>query len=125
MSCYDAKIHPKAKVEPSWSNTSVFLGNDQQIFAEPLGAHGNSGKECVGLLRDFKKKMQQTELHSPYLTKVEVPVYSFLLNITDTINPGTEMHQHDQKRKTLPQDYRSHLCVPSPSNRRRLMATHR
>ena len=41
------------------------------------------------------------------------------------INAGTEMHQHVQKRKTLPQDHRHHLCVPSSSNRRRSMATRR
>ena len=42
-----------------------------------------------------------------------------------TVNAGTKVHQLDEKRKTLPQDYRHHLCVPSPSNRRRSMATHR
>ena len=35
------------------------------------------------------------------------------------------MHQHNQKRKTLPQDYRHHLCVPSASNRRQSRATRR
>ena len=33
-----------------------------------------------------------------------------------TINTGTRVHQHDQKRKTLPQGYRHHLCAPSLSN---------
>ena len=26
-------------------------------------------------------------------------------------NAGTKVHQHNQKRKTLPQDYRHHLCA--------------
>ena len=38
-----------------------------------------------------------------------------------TINAGTKMQKHDQKRKTLPQNYRHHLYVPCPSNRRRSM----
>ena len=92
---------------------------------EPLRAHRNSAKECIGLLIYFKKKMQQTEFHSRYLIEVKVTVHSLLLNITDTINSGTKMDLHDRKRKTLPQDYRRHLCAPSPSNRRRSMATHR
>ena len=35
-----------------------------------------------------------------------------------TINAGTKVHQHDQKMKTLPQDYPRRHCVPSLSNRR-------
>ena len=42
-----------------------------------------------------------------------------------TINAATKVHQHNQNRKTLPQDYRHHLCVPSASNRRRSMAIRR
>ena len=123
--CYDAELYPKANMEPSWNNTSVFLGIDEKIFQETLRAHGNLATECIGLFTDFKKKMQPTEIHSRHLIKVEVPVHFLLLNITDTIYAGTEMHHHDQKRKTLQHDYRCHLCVPSPSNRRRSMATHR
>ena len=67
----------------------------------------------MGQFTDFKKTVQQTELHSRHLIQVEVPVNSFFLNITDTINAGTKMHQHNQKKKTLPQDYRRHLCASS------------
>ena len=42
-----------------------------------------------------------------------------------TMNAGTKVHQHNQKRKTLPQDYHHHLCVSSLSNRRRSLATRR
>ena len=44
MLCYNAEFHPKANMEPSWNNISVFLGNDLQIFPEPLRAYGNSVK---------------------------------------------------------------------------------
>ena len=67
MICYDAEIYPKANMSPWWNNTSVFLGNDERIFPGPLRAYGSSAKECTGLLTDFKKKMQQTELHSRHL----------------------------------------------------------
>ena len=125
MPCYDAEFHPEANMEPALNNTSAFLGKDQQIFPEPQRAHRNPGKECMGLITEIKKKMQQTEIHSRHLLQVEGTVNSLLLNITDTINAGTKTHQHDQKRKTLAQDHRRHLCVPSLSNRRRSMATHR
>ena len=65
-------------MEPWWNNTGVFLGNDKQNFPESPRALGNSGKKSMGLLRDFKKKMQQTELHSRHLIQVEVPVNSLL-----------------------------------------------
>ena len=42
-----------------------------------------------------------------------------------TKNAGTKVHQHDQKRKTLPQNYRHPLCALSPSHRRRLRPTRR
>ena len=44
MFCYDAEFHTKTNMEPSWNNTSVFLGNDQQTFPEPLRAYVNSVK---------------------------------------------------------------------------------
>ena len=65
-------------MEPWWNNTSVFLGDDQQFFPEPLRAHGNSEKGCMGLRKDFKKKMQQTGRHSHRLIQVELPVNSLL-----------------------------------------------
>ena len=46
----------------------------------------------MGLLTGFKKKMQQTELHPRHLIQVEVPVNSFLLNITAKINAHMKMH---------------------------------
>ena len=66
-------------MEPWWNGTSVFLGNDQQFFPEPLRAHENSSRKCMGLPTDFQKKMQQTELYSSNLIQVEVPVNSLLL----------------------------------------------
>ena len=125
MPCYDAEIHAKANVEPWWNNTSVFLGDEQQNSPQQPPSHGNLGKECMGLLTDFKKKMQQTKLHLRHLIKLEVHVNSLLLNITNTMNADTKLHQHDQKGKSLPQNCCPHPCVPSPSNKRRSRATHR
>ena len=53
----------------------------------------------MGLLTDFKKKMQQTKLHSRHLIHVKVPVNSVLLkhNTAQLIRVRT-VHQHDQKR---------------------------
>ena len=55
----------------------------------------------MGLHTDFKKKMKQTELHLRHLIKVEVPVNSLHLNITNTINAGTKVHKHEQKEEDL------------------------
>ena len=90
--CYDAKIQLKTNVEPSWNSTAVFLRNDVQMFQEPLLAHEKSAEDCMGLLTDLKKKMQQTKLNARHLVQVEVPVHSLLLNITKTINTGTKMN---------------------------------
>ena len=95
MLCHGAEFYPKAKMESSWNKTSVFLGNDQQVFPEQLRAHKNSRNKCMGLPTDFNKKMQQTKLHSSHLIKAEVPTNSLLLNITNARNAGTKMHQHD------------------------------
>ena len=65
--CYDVRIQVKANVEPSWNNTNVFLRNHAQYFPEPLRAHEDSTENCMGLLTDFKKKMQQTKLHARHL----------------------------------------------------------
>ena len=89
--CHDAKIQPKTNVEPSWNNTSVFLGNDVQIFPETLRAHGNSAEDCMGLLTDFKKELQQIELQASHLVQVEAPVHPFPLNITNTMNKGMKI----------------------------------
>ena len=74
------------------------------IFPEPLRAHQNSSRRCMGLLTDFKKKMQQTELHSSHLIQVEVPVNSLHLKqnkaqqkrvrkYTNTIKRGRPYHK--------------------------------
>ena len=53
----------------------------------------------MGLLTDFKKKMQHTELHSRYLVHVKVPVSSFdLKHNTAQLLRVRNVHQHDQKR---------------------------
>ena len=121
--CCHAKCQLKLIVEPSWNKTSVFLKKDGQFFPEPLHAHENSKVDCMGLLTDLKKKMQQTKLHAPHLVLVEIPVHPLLLNIINTVYMGTQKHCHNQKRKTLPQEYRSHFCIPSLSNGRRSIAT--
>ena len=86
------KSTQKTNIEPSWNNTSVFLGNEVQVFLESLRAHGNSTGEYMGLPTGFTKKMQQTELHPRQLISVEVLVNSLLLNITDTKNAGMKLH---------------------------------
>ena len=51
----DEEIQPKTNMKPSWNKTSVFLGNDGQVFPEPLRAHENSAQVCMGLLTGFNK----------------------------------------------------------------------
>ena len=48
-------------------------------FPQLLRADGNSSNKCMGLLTNFKMKMQQTELHPCHLIKVQVPVNCFVL----------------------------------------------
>ena len=53
----------------------------------------------MGLLTDFKKKMQQMELQSRHLVHVKVPVNSLLLkHNTAHLIRVRKVHQHDQKR---------------------------
>ena len=78
MSWYDEEIHTQTNMELWWNNTSVFLGNEQQVFPGPLRAHRLQEK-FMGLHTDFKKKMQQTEFHWRHLIQVEVPINNFLL----------------------------------------------
>ena len=89
--CCDAKIQPQTNMEPSWNNTSVFLGNDVQFFPEPLRAHGNSAEESMGLPTDFKKKMQQTKRRAPFGPVTSTRPFPSL-HITNTINMGMKMH---------------------------------
>ena len=70
MICYDEKNHPRTNVEPPCNNNSVFLGIDEKIFPEPLSGHRNSANYCMGLLTDFKEKMQQTELHPHHFIQI-------------------------------------------------------
>ena len=79
MPCYDEGIHPQTKMELWWNNTSVLLGNEQQVSRNHYVPTETQGKQNMGLLADFKKKMQQTELHLRHLIQVEVPVNSLLL----------------------------------------------
>ena len=46
MPCHDVEIHPKAIMEPSWNDTSVFLGNDEQTFPELLRTHETQQKNA-------------------------------------------------------------------------------
>ena len=56
----------------------------------------------MGLLTDFRKKTQQTELHSCQLVHVKVPVNSLLLkHNTAQLVRVRKVHQHDQKRGRL------------------------
>ena len=79
MPCYDEEIPPQTNMELWWNNTSVFLRNEQQISRSHYVPTETQGKDYMGLLTDFKKKMQQTELHSRHLIQVEVHVNSLLL----------------------------------------------
>ena len=90
MLCFDAEIYPKANMEPWWSDTSVFLRKDEQYFSGTTSCPNS--EKCMGVLTDFKKKMQQTEVHPRHLNQVEVPVNSLLPNITDTKNAGRKIH---------------------------------
>ena len=62
----------------------------------------------MGLLTDFKKEMQQTELHACHLVHVEVPVNSLLLkHNTAQLNRVRKQRRCDQTRerpyhKTIP-----------------------
>ena len=65
-------------------------------------------QQYMGLLTEFKKEMQQTELHSCHLVHVEVPVNSFLLKRnTAQLIWVSKLPQHHQTRekpyhKTIP-----------------------
>ena len=53
----------------------------------------------MGLLTDFKKNIQQTELHSRQLVHLKKPVNSLLLkHNTEQKIRVRKVHQHDQKR---------------------------
>ena len=90
--CRDAKIQLKPTVEPSWNNTCVFLGNDVQSFPEPLRGHEKSKEDCMELVADFKKEMQQTKVHARHLVQIEILVYLLLLKVTNTKNMGSKMN---------------------------------
>ena len=47
MFCNHEETRRKINIEPSWKNTSVFLGNDEHFSPEPLSAQGNSAEECT------------------------------------------------------------------------------
>ena len=72
-------------------------------------------QQYMGLLTDFKKEMQQTELHSCHLVHVEVHVNSFLLKQnTAQLIWVSKLPQHDQTRrkpyhKTIPVVFASRL----------------
>ena len=72
-------------------------------------------QQYMGLLTDFKKEMQQTELHSCHLVHVEVPVNSLLLKQnTAQLIWVSKLHHHDQTRgkpyqKTIPVIFASRL----------------
>ena len=88
----------KQNMESPWSNTSVFSGGGTSTLS---GNHNPPGRETkfLRLLTDFKKKMQQTELHARHLVHVKIPVNSLLLkhNAAQLIWVS-KLHQHDQTR---------------------------
>ena len=65
-------FHPKTNMEVPWSISDVFPGGTKR---HPPWKRNN----FMGLLTDFKKEMQQTELHACHLVHVKVSVNSFLL----------------------------------------------
>ena len=108
-------LHPKANMEFPWSLAGVFPGGTK---TNPPPTWKRN--KFMGLLTDFRKEMQQTELHGSHLVHVEVPFNSLLLkHNTAQLRRVRKQRQHDRKeRKTSPQDYPHRFCVPSPSNRR-------
>ena len=73
------EIHPEANMELWLNNTSVLPGNEQQVSRKHYVPTETRKKQYMGLLTDFKEKMQQTELHSRHLISVKVSVNSLLL----------------------------------------------
>ena len=103
-------------MEPWWSSTSVSPGATSKFprsHSVPPAKH--TRQQYMGLLTDFKKEMQLTELHSCHLVHVEVPVNSLLLKQnTAQLLWVSILHQHDQTRgrpyhKTIPVVFASHL----------------
>ena len=121
------KLPPKTNKESPRSNTGVFLeGGASTISASKAPPTNWNRDKTIGVLTDFKKEMQQTELHASHLVHVKVPVNSLPLKHNAIqwrrVRKG---HQHKERRKTLPQDYPHRLCVPSPSSRRQSGAKRR
>ena len=109
-----------------WSNTSVFLGNEHQVSRNHYVPTETQGKTIYGTTYRFQEEdaADGTSLVPSNLSK-SIRQFPSSETKCSTKNTGTKVHQHDQKGKTLPQGYRHHLCAPSPSNRRRSMATRR
>ena len=59
MPCHDEEIHPQASTELWWNNTSVFLENEQQASRSHYVPTETQGKQNIGLLTDFKKKIRR------------------------------------------------------------------
>ena len=103
-------FHPETNAESPWSITSVFPGGTKRRPPPPW-----KRKKFIGLLTDFKKEMQQTELHACHLVHVEVPVNSLLLKYNMAqLRRVRKSRQHDRTRerpyhKTIPVVFASRL----------------
>ena len=105
-------------MESWWSGTNVIPGRTSELSrnhnAPPPPDHTKK-KQLMGLLTEFKKKMQQTKLHACHLVHVKVPVNPLLLkHNTAQLRWVRKLHQHDQKKrrayhKTIPVVFASRL----------------
>ena len=125
MPCYDEKFHPQANMELWWNNTCVFLGNEQQVSRNHYVPTEHKKAIHWTTYRFQERDAADGTSFAPSDPSRSTRQFPSSETEHGTINTGTKMHQHDQKKKNLPQDYRHHLCVPSPSNRRQLRDTRR
>ena len=116
-------FHPHANVE-RWSNkTSVFLGNEQRVSRNHYEPTEHKKAIHWTVYRFQEEDAADGTSFAPSDPSRSTRQFPSSETEHSTINTGTKMHQHDQKRKTLPQGYRHHLCAPSPSKKRQLRAT--
>ena len=111
------KIPPQSK---TWNPGGVALMWSQGGTSELYRNHNappdlTKKKQLMGLLTEFKKMMQQPELHACHLVHVKVPVNPLLLkHNTAQLRWVRKLHQHDEKKgrpyhKTIPVVFASRL----------------
>ena len=83
---------PETNKEPSWNNNSLFLGTDEQNFSGTTTCPWKLSRTVYGFIYRFQEEDAPDGTSSAPFDPVGVPVISFLLNVTDTINAGVKMH---------------------------------